>query len=422
MNIKKIADSALAVSIIGVISAFPFHDSFPAGLLFSTCSAAAIGGLADSFAVSALFGNPLNIKWPKWIGTNIISKNKNRLIDELIHMVQNDLLTINNIKSIFSEYNISNVILNYLKEHGGKEDLNEILQQLVGDIITKVDIRDLSKTLQSFLLDHSDAVQVAEIVADVGDWTISNGYDEKITEFIIQELIKLVKTNEFHSVLEKLTASAISSYENGKFGRKIFNSLGGLKPAAISSKVQDFLEKLLKEMISPSHPYRIELKKIVENFVIKLRTDYELRNRIEEGKKQLLETLKKQVYIDIYIQEALESYRQTAAAMSFEGDTVPFPWIGDKIQQGIMKIERNEETLARLDEYVKSVLLIWIETKHHTIGDVVFEKLNNYNEQELINLVKERAGNDLQYIRLNGIGVGALVGTILYLTTFWIGA
>ncbi len=62
-----------------------------------------------------------------------------------------------------------------------------------------------------------------------------------------------------------------------------------------------------------------------------------------------------------------------------------------------------------------------MEQKHSYIGKLVTDKLNSFSETELTQLVREKAGRDLQYIRINGIGVGALIGVVLYLATFWIG-
>ncbi|MNW70493.1 hypothetical protein D3C74_498360 [compost metagenome] len=70
---------------------------------------------------------------------------------------------------------------------------------------------------------------------------------------------------------------------------------------------------------------------------------------------------------------------------------------------------------------MKSTLLKWVEQKHSYIGKVVADKLSTFSEEELIELVKDKAGRDLQYIRINGIGVGALIGALLYVATFWIG-
>lgn len=419
-SIKKKADLALLFSAIGIFAAFPFHHSFAGGLFFSLFSAATIGGLADSFAVSALFGNPLRVKWPVWMGTNIISRNRERLISELVKMVQNELLTIPNIKERLDEYNIADVLVTYLKQHGGEEGVNDILQQLADDVITTIDLRELSITVQTFLLEHADSIPVADIAADAGDWTIKNGYDDRIIEFIIPELIKIVKSAPFGSVVTQLVNSAIRSYEGDKFGRKLINVSAGLEAATISGRLQEWIVSFLNEFHSGEHPQRKQIKAFIEQFVVRLRMDEQLRYRIEAGKTSLLASVKNEIKLDDYIQRGLAAIRHAAAANA-EGQLTRYPWIKEKVHEGIAYMEGNAELLSRIDQYVKTTLLKWMEQKHSYIGKLVTDKLGSFSEAELIQLVKEKAGRDLQYIRINGIGVGALIGVVLHLATFWIG-
>ncbi|MGM0881037.1 MAG: DUF445 domain-containing protein [Bacillota bacterium] len=420
LSIKKKADLALLLSAIGIFAAFPFHHSFAGGLFFSLFSAATIGGLADSFAVSALFGNPLRIKWPAWMGTNIISRNRERLIGELVMMVQNELLTIPNIKDRLDEYNIADVLVVYLKQHGGEEGINDILQQLADDVITTIDLQDLAKMVQTFVLEHADTIQVADIAADIGDWTIRNRYDDRMIEFMIPELVKIVRSAPFRSVVGQIVDSAIRSYEGDKFRRKLMDYSAGLETANISGKIQEWLVSFLEQFASEEHPQRKQIKQYIGNFVVRLRTDGQLRYRIESGKANLLQSVKAEIRLDSYIQKGLESIRQAAAANA-EGELERYPWIREKVHQGVVYLEGNAELLTRVDQYVKSTLLKWLEQKHSYIGKAVTDKLNTFSEEELIKLAKEKAGRDLQYIRINGIGVGALIGVVLYLATFWIG-
>ncbi|WP_424768749.1 DUF445 domain-containing protein [Paenibacillus sp. sgz302251] len=419
-SIKKKADLALLISAIGILAAFPFHDTFLGGLLFSLFSAATIGGLADSFAVSALFGNPLRIKWPRWMGTNIIARNRERLIGELVTMVQNELLTIPNIRERLNEYNIANVIVTYLKQHGGEADVNDILQQVADDVITTIDLQELAKMVQTFILEHADHIQVADLAADIGDWTIRNRYDDRIISFLLPELIKIVKSAPFREIMGQIIDSAIRSYEGDQFRRKLIDFTAGLETANISGKMQDWIVSFLAQFASEDHPQRLQIKQYMEQFAVRLRTDEKLRDRIEEGKKNLLQSVKAEIRLDDYIQKGLESIRLAAEA-NMQGELERYPWIKDRVHQGVAYLSENELLLARLDQYIKSTLLKWMEQKHSSIGKVVADKLNTFSEEELISLVKEKAGRDLQYIRINGIGVGALIGVILFLLTFWIG-
>ncbi|MBD2872282.1 DUF445 domain-containing protein [Paenibacillus arenilitoris] len=419
-SMKKKADLALVFSGIGILAAFPFHDTFAGGLLFSLFSAATIGGLADSFAVSALFGDPLRIKWPSWMGTNIIARNRERLIGELVAMVQNELLTVDNIKEKLDDYNIADVIVTYLKRHGGEEAVDDILQQLAGDVMKTIDLRELARTVQAFLLEHADSVKVSDIAADIGDWTLRNRYDDRIIAFLVPELVKIVRSAPFRGIVAQIVDSAIRAYEGDQFRRKLIDASAGLDGPTISAKLQEWLVRFLLQLESGEHPQRRQMKRYFERFIERLRSDEALRSRIEAGKAKALQSVKDEIDLEGYIHKGLEKLRG-AAASAAEGEPAKYPWIRERVGQGVRYLAENAELRSRLDGYVKTTLLKWLEQKHSYIGGVVEGKLRSFSLEQLIALAKEKAGRDLQYIRINGIGVGALVGVVLHLATFWIG-
>jgi uncharacterized membrane-anchored protein YjiN (DUF445 family) len=416
-GVSRWAGTLLIGAFVGMLAAFPFQHTFVGGIIFAICSAAAIGGLADWFAVTALFGQPLRVKWPTWMGTNIISRNRERLINELVGMVQTELLSIPNIRARLDEHNIGAVLLNYLTEHNGEKAVNDILQRLAGDVMSKADLKDLASVVQNYLLDHADAIQVSEIIADVGEWTLRNRYDDRIVEFLAAELIKLVKSHSFRMIAERLIDSALQSYENGLSRRKWVNSAAGLSAPAISAKLQSWLTGYLQEMSDAHNPHRIQLKEMIEQYVVRLRTDDQLRARIEANKMKLVNNLKGHIHVDAYISENLESFRQ-AAASGASGESGAFPWITSKVRLAVDQMENKPELLDRIDGTIKTWLYAFIEQKHDYIGKLVQDKLSTYSEEELIKQVKQHAGRDLQYIRINGTLVGAFIGAVLYLLTY----
>src|SRR5690606_10113849 len=144
-----------------------------------------------------------------------------------------------------------------------------------------------------------------------------------------------------------------------------------------------------------------------------------LRSQMEQGKLKLIHSLKDHIRIDEYMKDRLVSFREAIVADgSAGGDRLP--WLKQKVEQGLTQLYNHPTALAQLDETIKSALMNWIEQKHALIGQTVQDKLSLFSEEELIELVKEKAGQDLQYIRLNGIVAGALIGAMLYLLTFWI--
>ena len=416
-KVKVAVDSALILSAAGVLAAFPFREHFLGGLLLSTCNAAVIGGLADSFAVGALFGNPLGIKWPAFMGTRVIARNRNRLIHELGHMVQNELLTTASIKAILDDYSISSIIIRYLRESGGQADLVAITERLAKELINHMDIDELSVTIRELFLGNPEAVSLSDIAADIGDWTIQHGYDDQLIDFLIDELISIVRTDRFRLILERLASSVLSTYENGNFRRQFVNLAAGLDAKAISSKIQGLTERFLDDMHMKTHSQRLKLKSEIERFVTRLRDDMVLRATLEQRKIEAVSFLKTQIDLAPLIQQwtkaILEQPEASAPSMLHD-------WMDQQLSQQLNRWSAQEEQLRPFDDRIKTIIFEWVEQKQSLITGVITDKLSTYSEEELSQLVQDKAGRDLQYIRLNGLVVGSLIGLFLYLLNFWV--
>ncbi|GGA41310.1 membrane protein [Paenibacillus physcomitrellae] len=407
-----------------MLASFPFKEHFAGGLLFSAFNAATIGGLADSFAVGALFGNPLRIKWPAFMGTRVIERNRSRLIHELGHMVQHELLTTDHINARLQEYSISAILIKYLREHGGQQHITEIAERLAGELASRTDEHELAKVLQDLLFSNAEVFQLADLAADLADWTIRNGYDEYIIHFLLSELIRVVESERFRLILEQLVSSALASYEQGKFRRQFVNLAAGLEPEALSGKIQAKIADFLREMQVPDHPERVKLKLKMEQYILNLRYDPDWRAAIEQSKNKLLLALKEHVRLDPFVRGMLDALLHTSPEIMQQqegGRPVLSSWLGRKVDQTISRFESDTKLLDSFDRAVRGVLLQWIEQKHSFIAKVVTDKLNTYSQEELVAMVRDKAGKDLQYIRLNGLVIGGLVGVLLYLVSFVVG-
>lgn len=403
---------------------FPLRDTFAGGLLFSLFNAATIGGLADSFAVGALFGNPLKIKWPAFMGTRVIERNRTRLIGELGHMVQHELLTPANIEARLNEYSISAILLRYLKEHGGEEHLLSVANRLTDELLLRLDPGEVAGALRELLEGSTPAFPLSDTAADIADWTLAHGYDEVILDLLLRELLRMADTERFRQVLEGLIASVLSAYEAGQFRRQFVNIAAGLDPESLGEKIQLKIASFLTELGSKDHPLRIQFKEQIRQFAGRLRNDPILRASLEQKKSGLAARLLDEIRLGDWAHKAIDSLltaAQTENGTAREAVPAVHVWITRKLRVALRRLGRNQALLEELDRDLKRVLLSWTNQQHSFIAKVVMEKLDTYSTAELTAMVQEKAGRDLQYIRLNGTAVGGLIGALLYLLTFWIG-
>ncbi|MDI6879834.1 MAG: DUF445 family protein [Desulfitobacteriaceae bacterium] len=124
-----LANLTLGLVGVGLIISYPLRTSFGGGLAFSAFSAATIAGLADWFAVTALFRRPLGIRPGRILRTDIIPRNRERIFQSLSEMVEN-LLSKEALRDKLNQYHVAKLLVDYLSEPQALKELNAFLVSL----------------------------------------------------------------------------------------------------------------------------------------------------------------------------------------------------------------------------------------------------------------------------------------------------
>jgi uncharacterized membrane-anchored protein YjiN (DUF445 family) len=407
----------LVLVSIGFFITYPFNNTFWGGLLSSTFCAAMIGGCADWFGVSALFRKPLGIPFK----TEIIPRNRENIFNALSDMVGEELLTKDNINEMINKNSISKLLIKYLSKNNEKQQLKEVAVKIIEDIIWNINPDEAGKLLEGIIKDNILKIKISPIIAAAGELSIKKGYDEKLINFIIDELKKLTKTEQGLKLIIKLVEETMKSYENGMKRRKfvntiIFDMLFQLSPQDIAIIIQNKLVDSLEEFKNPKHEVREKFMKWIDEKFVELKVDSELQQKIENWKAvQLKDGLK----LHTKIAEVIKNIRANNLENHSQVNNL-HEKIEKQIDKLIEEFQINLEWQNKLDYKVKGILLEFADNNHSKIGIMVKENLNKFSNDMIVNLIETKVGNDLQMIRINGSVVGGLVGMALFLLTFWI--
>ncbi|ADL50359.1 DUF445 domain-containing protein [Clostridium cellulovorans] len=426
---EKRKNSNIATWILLIFSAvffisYPFHYSFLGGLISSLCCAAMIGGLADWFAVVALFRTPLNsnvlrklFESSKFIRTEIIPKNRERIFQALVDMVEKELLTKESIISKLENINPSGIIIDQIKTDK-KQNLHIILDTVFKEIVCNLNEKDLEniETLTNKILkDNLKSLELSNIISQVLDWMWDNGYKEKITDILIDKIEELSKTYEAKMLIQDAVLH-ILELNRGSFLIMIvgFFVKGNLEN--ISKGVQEKLVGFLADMREPDSIERGQIQSFAKKQLDRLKTDDALKNSIENWKNEKL------VGNDAVIKKLGEILTQYISSLKSEPTKTFHITEGllDKVENQLEDFVINEEKQITFNTAIKNIIEQTVEKNHYKIGLIVKEKLDGISGEELSNMIEPIIGSDLQLIRINGSLVGGLVGIITYLLTFWI--
>lgn len=394
------ANWALGLSALGLVSAYPFQGAFWGGLLTSGCTAALVGGLADWFAVNALFRRPLGIRPGRIFRTEIIPRNRERIYTALSDMVQNELLSQKALRNKLNTYDFSAPVIKVWEAEGRQgfeSPLTEVLQQVLPNL--QLGVEGLEKELQ-YVLGNGNfrKANLTPIVGEVLTKILDSIEGKKALETIMRCVSVWAQSPEVHNWLVRWLENSISRYVNENPSRK-FLTMFLPDPSVLASKLQDQIEGYL--LVSARNEVPVWLKKKVDELCITNSASLsEVYNKVlQHGMKMLNEVLTQTF-------EAPESALKISRLLINQGEE----WVA--------RLKNSQEERMKFNAQVQDLLLPLIEKQHERIGKIVQEGLERYSDELLVELIESKAGDDLQMIRINGSVVGGLAGMLFYLVNW----
>ncbi|MDD4600983.1 hypothetical protein SDC9_14981 [bioreactor metagenome] len=408
---KHKATVTLGIVSAGFLASYPFSNTFWGGLLTSGCQAGMVGGMADWFAVTALFKKPLGIPFR----TALISRNRDRIFTALMDMVENELITKENIIRELAKYDFAGFLIQYLDEHGGKEDIKAIVRKIGVDVLEQVEPGEFGQMIDRLLKTNAGRVKVAPFAVQAVEWSVRTGYADKFVDFILDEMIRLAGHQHMRTELVKIISQAKQAYEHEMAGRQLVSALLDLSSDSLAVTAQTKLTEFLGELKNPSHPLRERIQKWLEDLAESLKTDAAFQERVEDWKSAFFSKLDSAALIA----ELVDGMRY-AGNHSVSGLLRLSRWFGYKFDNLIADFKVNPTQQENVDSALKQLINRLVEKHHHQIGLTVKAALDKYSNERLVEFVESKAGNDLQMIRINGSVVGSLVGMLIFLVTYWL--
>lgn len=388
------ANWALGLTALGLISAYPFQSDFWGGLLTSGCSAGLIGGLADWFAVTALFRKPLGIRPGRVFRTEIIPRNRERIFYELAHMVQDELLSQEALNQKIARFDFASGVVKML-EGQGIEQLKPPIEALVAALLGNVSlpVRDLFR-MDAGEIEQGKISVLSSILRNAYKSLKANELVQNVLEIFARELSQWMQSPEMHGVIRRWLENAIADYVQENPSRKIVQMF-----LPDSSELAKKIQIQAVNYLSGGQAVR-DASAWMDGFVYDSRFDEFIRRvlpmLLQKGEKTLLPQI-----------EALLKKPESAQNIA--------DFLFKQIEQYQEELATDPEKRQSLNSMVKFFLSEFVARQHHKIGRFVLEGLEKYSDQMLAELIEDKTGADLQMIRINGSVVGALAGMLFYL-------
>lgn len=414
VNNRNRANIILATVFILFISAtilkYIYRDSFLAGLLAFVAEAALVGGIADWFAVTALFRKPLGFSWH----TAIIPNNREKIIEKVSETVSNELLNVDSIKSRLCGLNLVEAILDRLSGNMDRDALESQVQSFVETKAGSLDRGKISKDIDGFIKESLKKEDVSNEIRNLLTRAFAEGKHRTWLSGLLGKAVEIAgraSTKEkIYRILKKQERFNEENTGAGSFFIKtLLNASRNSRHTnlfTISEVLQQELISLLRELKNPQHPVFKKMLENSESLLNRLDSDHVLVQAIQAWKNGILDRVELMETLQYLVSSIIESniYRNEAAQ-----------WAAEHLDRYREDLKQDDEMREWIDGILKIMLEKIIRNEHHLIGEIVKETLESFTNERLNRFVEEKAGNDLQWIRINGSIVGAAAGILIYL-------
>ncbi|MBP2633877.1 MAG: hypothetical protein H6Q70_4505, partial [Firmicutes bacterium] len=405
---KYKATVALTISMVGCLLTYPYHESFWGGLIYSGFLAAMIGGLADWFAITALFRRPLGIAYR----TEIIPRNRKRIFNEMIVFVSKDLLNPLNIMKVVQQYDTSEMVIKYLEENDGQTKVKVLVQQLSTALLDNVDSQAIGALIEGVIKDGVKDINLVPALQTSLIWSIEHQYDEAVVNFMLDELIWIIREDEMKKKLTLLIEKAKEEYEGSSKRRQIASMIFAISSERLATMAQKEIIHYLESLHESDHKLRVQLKRSLKDMVVTLATSPAFQELIKNYQAKIISE-------KLNIGEKVSEYIHTILQPVATQKSLTHPSQIDRfIDEKVVELKKNVRVQTVVDTKIKAYLEIFITEQHDLIMKIMQERLNEFSNEALVNFIENRVGDDLQMIRINGSLIGGVVGMVLYVITF----
>lgn len=400
MQKKNKANLALGISAAGFIGTMTAGGTgFLPGLIHHGFLAATIGGLADWFAVTAIFHKPLGISYR----TDILRRNRQRIMDALVRYASEDLLSTENIMRVVRAQDMGHLLTDYLEHRGGRERVHLVTDEMLRTIAAGIDSKALAKGLADRIRCQLKRLPAAETVSSLLLFLAEPGQSFRILKIMLAAGRRMLKEPAVQQVLLSHIQHLREAYEKDSAGRAFILASLDLSDEKILSILTKRLDDKMAEM-QEEEKSAANVQATIAAWLRGLAEDA----RLERFMKDWLTAQAEDLNLAERIERWLNSYAK--------GENPAWlPAAGKAIDDGIDTFIHSAVWQQRFDQWIKDMMELLLEKFHHLLPGFILERLDELSDDELVEFVETKVQEDLQMIRINGSLVGSLVGMGLFL-------
>ena len=397
-RVKALATLVLAGTLAVFITAKSLLHVHPVfGFVAAFAEAATIGGLADWYAVVALFRRPLGLPIPH---TAIIQANQHRIADKLGEFIELHFLEAAPVDAKLRQIDFGSFIADWLRDRKRSTDLARFTLRLLPEAVSATETSGLMMFITRRIGTQLQSIDLAPLAAGTLHGFVAEGRHQGLLDDMLRAVHQTLTQPETMAVIrDKIRGempTLLKLYRADKF---LVNR--------IVASATTFFEEVRND---PKHPFRGEFDRMILSFVDRLGSDRNFADRLDGLKRDLLARPELGA-----LARNLWSNARSFIERSASGETqVLQQHLTRMFMEAGEALAADSELRGEINQGLVAVFRTFIADQKSGVSSFISDQVKAWDMGQLISLIEINIGKDLQYIRFNGSLIGGLAGLGLY--------
>jgi uncharacterized membrane-anchored protein YjiN (DUF445 family) len=369
------------------------------GYVRAAAEASLVGGIADWFAVTALFRHPLGIPIPH---TAIVPARKDRIGRALGNFVQQNFLDRTVVAYKLTSLRLGDRVAQWLSEPENARSVTRVAAHALTSAANVLRDEDVQSFLERSVGERARSIQVAPLLGRALRLLTADGRHQELLDEALDLAARATEANDalIREKVQEQTPWWIPNVVDRRISDRVVTGIG---------------RTLAEVSGDPDHPLRHRFDEAVANFIERLQSSPETIARAEAWKEELLadETMREFVgTIWADIKRKLREYALRTEQEHFESG---------RLENAIATLAHNAledpALTEKLNSWVDQAVLAVVDASRGEISQLISGTVSAWDPRETSRRIELQIGRDLQFVRINGTIVGGMVGLILYALT-----
>lgn len=396
----------IATGMLGAMAALfvvanSLDEAYPAlGFVKAFAEAAMVGGLADWFAVTALFRHPLGLPIPH---TAIIPRNKDRIGDTLAIFLRENFLTPSVVARRMRNVDLAGAVGRFLANPPAEGRLREGGSRLIANLLESLDRERLGGMVKSAVAARMRSLEVAPLLGQSLEAAITEDRHVPILDGIITWAGRTLDANE----------DMIRAMVHQRAG--LVMRLAGLDER-LADGIIDGLRRLTIDMaMDPDHPLRAKAEEGLAALAGDMQNDAGMRARVEGWKNEIIAN----EAVTDWVEGLWENARAGLLKAARDPDAAMAGKFGDALRQLGETLQQDQRLKNVINQFARRAAVGAVASYGSGIVTLVSDTIRGWDAGTVTDRLEAAVGRDLQYIRINGTLVGGLVGLLIHAAEIW---